>query len=87
MAALAAAALLFTPFLYIYDLTVLGVPLAWAAAQGARLGWLRGEKSLLAILYILPPIAYGLGLGLHIIVGPFFVLALLVLIERRTAGA
>jgi hypothetical protein len=86
MSALAATALLFTPFLYIYDLTVLAVPLAWSAAIAAQKGWWPGEKPLLLAVYLLTPIAYAIGLGLHVIIGPVFVLALLVLIERRCAA-
>jgi hypothetical protein len=37
-------------------------------------------------VYLLTPIAYAIGLGLHVIIGPVFVLALLVLIERRCAA-
>jgi hypothetical protein len=86
MAALAATALLFSPFLYIYDLTVLAVPLAWVAADAARTGWWPGEKLFLLAVYILPPVAYAAGLGLHAVIGPPFVLALLLLIERRAAA-
>jgi hypothetical protein len=80
-------ALLFTPFLYIYDLTVLGVPTAWYAGQAAARGWRRGEKPFLLALYVLTPAAYALGLGAHVIVGPVFVLAFLVIIYRGVAQA
>jgi hypothetical protein len=85
MAALAAAALLFTPFLYVYDLSVLAVPLAWTAARAARDGWRRGEQGLLLAVYLLPPVAYAVGLLLHVVIGPFFVLALLLVIDSRVA--
>ena len=84
-AALATAALLFTPFLYDYDLAILIVPMACLAALAQLSGWQPGEKLLLALLFLLPPAARSAGMGLGITVGPPLVAALLALILRRSA--
>ncbi len=62
------AALLTTPFLLAYDLTVLAVPLAWVVAQARRTGFLPWEKAVLAFVYVVPLLSlfggrYGLPLG------------------------
>ncbi|KWR89530.1 glycosyltransferase family 87 protein [Cupriavidus sp. IDO] len=53
-AVLASAGLLVPPYLYDYDLVFLGVALAWLGAHGYRTGWLRGERELLVLLWLLP---------------------------------
>ncbi len=49
-AALSAAAVVVTPYLFIYDLTVLSVPVAFLVRDGMEQGFLPGERTLLAIL-------------------------------------
>ena len=61
--ALAVAALVCTPYVLDYDLVCLGVPLAWLASQGARLGWRPWEKLLLVGLYLYPLEARNLNLA------------------------
>jgi hypothetical protein len=87
-ATLATAALLFTPFLYDYDLLLLAVPMACltllAQANGAREGsWLPWEKSLLALAFVLPLAARPAGLLLGVIIAPPAIAALLLLLARR----
>ena len=48
------SALLFTPFAYEYDLTVLGLAIAWMGWEGYNKGWLRGEKFLLIFAWLTP---------------------------------
>ncbi len=84
MAALTAAALLFTPFLYDYDLALLAVPLACLAALAQTTGWLAWEKLLLAALFLLPLVARAGGLLAGVAIGPPLVAALLLLAARRT---
>ena len=86
MAALAAAALLVTPFLYDYDLVLLVVPLAWVAGDASRHGWLPGEQAVLLACYLAPFAARACGLTLGIAIGPPLVLALLVVVARRAGG-
>jgi hypothetical protein len=85
--ALAAAALLFTPFLYDYDLLLLAVPMACMAALGVGTGWRPWEKCLLAALYILPLFARAFGLLAGVIIGPPLVAAMLLLVVLRTRPA
>ncbi len=83
MAALAAASLLVTPYLYDYDLVVLVVPIAWLAGEARRTTWLWGEKALLLLLYLAPLGARAAGLELGLAIAPPLVLALLLAIARR----
>jgi hypothetical protein len=85
--ALAAAALLFTPFLYDYDLLLLAVPMACVAALGVGTGWRPWEKWLLAILYIFPLFARAFGLLAGVIIGPPLVAATLVIVALRSRPA
>jgi alpha-1,2-mannosyltransferase len=80
MAALAAAALMVTPYLFDYDLVVMAVPIAWLAG----LTW---EKPLLLVCYLAPLGARAAGLELGIAIAPPLVLALLVLVYRRAVRA
>jgi hypothetical protein len=85
MAALAATALLVTPFLYDYDLVLLTAPLAWLAGKALRDGFLWGEKALLLTLYLLPFGARAAGHWLGVPLAPPLVLLLLLAIARRAA--
>jgi hypothetical protein len=48
------AALLATPFLLDYDLTLMAIPLAWLFSAGLRDGFLPWEKTLLLAAFVLP---------------------------------
>ncbi len=82
-AAMVAAALLFTPFLYDYDLALLAVPMACLTACALQTTWRSWEKLLLLALFLLPLAARPSGLLLGIIAGPLFVAALALLLARR----
>jgi hypothetical protein len=77
------AALLFTPFLYDYDLAILAVPLACLMSQAQRSGWRRWEKIALLATYLTPLAARACGIGLGIIIGPPFIGVLMGLLSRR----
>ena len=83
-AAMVAASLLCTPYLFDYDLACLAVPMAWLAARGSLGGWRPWEKSLLAILYFYPIEARNMSLHLGLPATPFLVAALLALILTRS---
>jgi hypothetical protein len=83
MAALAAASLLVTPFLYDYDLVVLAAPLAWMAATGARSGFRTGEVALAVLVYLLPLTNIVVRRHIGVPLGPPFILCLLIMIWRR----
>jgi hypothetical protein len=55
----ATGALLATPYCLDYDMTILGVAVAFAAAHGAEKGFAPYEKSLLALVWIVPLMARG----------------------------
>ena len=53
-AALVVCGLLATPYLFDYDLTLLGVAIAWLAIEGSERGFLPFEKSALALAWLAP---------------------------------
>jgi len=53
-AAVLVATLLVSPYLYDYDLALLGPALAWLAMVGCRTGWKPMERELLVLLWLLP---------------------------------
>ena len=85
-AALALCSLLATPFLYDYDLAALAIPLAWIAASAQATGWRPCEKIVASALFLLPLLLRASGMGLGLTLGPPCLLALLVVIARRSAG-
>ncbi len=87
VASLATAALLFTPFLYDYDLALLAVPLACLLAIAQPTGWRPWEKLAGATLFVLPLLARPAGMGLGITMGPPLVVALMLMLARRAGTA
>jgi alpha-1,2-mannosyltransferase len=79
-AALAAAAVLCTPHVLDYDLAVVGVPLAWLAAQP---GWLPWEKSAAGVAFLWPMVGRVVTLA-HVPLGPVILLGLFLLVARRS---
>ncbi|KAF7963376.1 hypothetical protein AWV80_10325 [Cupriavidus sp. UYMU48A] len=53
-AAVAAATLLITPYLWFYDLTWLGIAIAAMTVDCVRRGWMKGERELLSAAWLLP---------------------------------
>ena len=83
MAALATTALLFTPFLYEYDLAILAVPLTCMTSLALQTGWRSWERLISVTVFLLPLAALPAGLLLHVTLGPPFMLTLLLLLARR----
>ncbi len=81
------AALLFTPFLYDYDLAILAVPLACLMAEAQQTGWRPWEKMSLLSVFLLPLVARAFGMGLGVIVGPPFVAGLMGVLAGRAGLA
>ena len=83
--ALAAAALLASPFVLDYDLLLLAVPLAWLAREGLETGFRPWEKTTLAAAFVLPAISRSLATSLHLPLAPLVVGALLLAVSKRGA--
>ena len=81
--AIAAAALLGSPFLLDYDLTLLAIPLAWLFRRAAATGFLPGEKLALALAYLLPLIARPLAGHIGLPLSPILCLAVLGYVVAR----
>jgi len=85
-AALCTGALLATPFVLDYDLTLLAVPLVWLYAETQRTGFLPWERLLLGLGYLLPLFSRTLA-TFYLPVAPLLLMALLLAIVRRARAA
>jgi arabinofuranan 3-O-arabinosyltransferase len=76
--------LLFTPYGYYYDLTLLALPLAWIGWEGCTRRWLPGEQMALGLAWLLPSLMvfYELG-GIILPLAPLILITLFCLILRR----
>lgn len=82
-AAMAAGALVATPFLLDYDLTLAAVPLAWLFVEARRTGFLPWEKLVLAAAFVLPLLSRTLALTFGLPLAPLVLAALFLLVVRR----
>lgn len=82
-AALASAALLASPYLLVYDLVLLAIPLLWVWQTALRTGFLSWEKAVLAMAFFTPMIASETAYWLHIPLTPIALLAAFGLVVRR----
>lgn len=80
---MATGALLTSPFMLDYDLTLLGVPLAWLLQRGRESGFLAGERLVGAVAFVLPLFARVLAGSAGLPPTPFVIGALFVLLLRR----
>ena len=79
--------LLFTPYLFSYDLTLLAIPLAWLGWEGYTKGWIHGERVLLCLGWIMPFITPLLA-SINLQIAPLILVALMILVvKRRMIGA
>lgn len=85
-ALMAAAALLATPFVLDYDLTLLAVPLAVLLTQALRTQFLPYEKMILLAAYLLPAVARLFGQQFSLPVAPAVILLLFFALARRFAA-
>lgn len=77
------ATLLTSPYLLIYDLAWLALPIAWLAKLGIEGGWLRGERELLIVVWMLPILTFQIARILPLQIGPLVLLLLLWMLWRR----
>ncbi len=82
-AALAAGALMVTPFALFYDLLMPAVAAAWLVHAGRRDGFLAGEKLALALAFVIDLLSYPVAVWTHIGVGVVVPPMLLALAVRR----
>lgn len=81
-AALCTSALLATPFVLDYDLTLLAVPLVWLYAETQRTGFLSWERLILGAAFLLPLLSRTLA-TVYLPVAPLVLAAVLLAIARR----
>jgi hypothetical protein len=77
--------LLFIPHSFIYDLAILGLPLAWLGWEGYHRGWLPGEKVFLILGFLTPLVAPSVAQTTRLQPAPLILGALLFLAWRRAA--
>jgi alpha-1,2-mannosyltransferase len=73
--------LLFTPYLFAYDLTLLALPLAWLGWEGYTKGWIHGERVLLFLGWIMPFITPILAL-INFQIAPLILVAIMILVVK-----
>ena len=82
-AALAAGAVMATPYGLLYDLTIAAIAGAWMVRAGRESGFLPLEKEALAIVYVLPLFALQAGMAFHFPFAPFAGAILVAACARR----
>jgi alpha-1,2-mannosyltransferase len=87
MAALVCGSLLTSPYLLDYDLAWLALAIAWFGRYGVRHGWLRGEREMLAAVWLLPMFVGAVHVVTHMQLVPFLLLGFFLMILRRSIVA
>ncbi len=77
------ATLLISPHFFDYDLLWLALPLAWLGVRGLTAGWLRGERELLVLAWLLPLIGPALASATGLQLMPVVNLLLLLVVWRK----
>jgi hypothetical protein len=82
-AVLVSGTLLVTPYSFNYDLTLLAVPMALLAWDGYRHGWLRGEREVLVLIWLLPLVMAPIAIVTSIQIGFLGLVAMFAIALRR----
>jgi hypothetical protein len=82
-ATLASATLVAVPLILFYDFMIAGVAIAWLVRAGRQTGFLPWEKLLLAVVFVTPMLARGVGTSLHLPISTIAGLTLLALCAVR----
>lgn len=82
-ATLAAGSVLVTPYVYDYDLAILGVAIAFLVVDAGRNGWRAGEREILVVAWLVPMFMAAAAQYTFIQIGFFCSLAVFVLTFRR----
>jgi alpha-1,2-mannosyltransferase len=83
-AALMAATPLSTAFIFDYDLMLLAPAIAWLARRGITDEALPYERTALVAVFFAPFVSRVVGMYTHLLLAPIFIVALVVVIVRRT---
>jgi hypothetical protein len=83
-ATLVTATFLISPYLYLYDAIWLAIPIAFTVHHALKHGWLRGEREVLLLVWLLPISAESISRRFDVGIGPPICIALLVLLVMRT---
>ncbi|WP_228772503.1 glycosyltransferase family 87 protein [Cupriavidus necator] len=83
IAAVAAATLLVSPYVWYYELTWMGLAIAGLAVEGVTRGWREWEREILVVAWLLPIVLSANHAGHFPQVGPLVTLLLLMAILRR----
>lgn len=75
--------LLTTPFMLRYDLLLLAIPLLWLVNEAARTGFLRGEKHIAGLAFLLPLAPLAIAQTFYILLAPLVIGALFIAQARR----
>jgi hypothetical protein len=70
--------LLATPHAFVYDLTILAIPIAYLSWQGHIKGWLPFEKIILAVVWHMPLFSMFIALFTHLQIGPIILIMCLI---------
>jgi alpha-1,2-mannosyltransferase len=82
-AALMAATPLSTAFIFDYDLMLLAPAIAWLARKAVTDGALPYERTILVAAFLAPFVSRVVGMQTHLLLGPIFIAALLIVIVGR----
>ena len=82
-AGLGLAALLASPYVYHYDLTLLGVAMLWYGRRARAIGWQRWDRQAIALAWLTPMLAFALGSTASLVVTPALLLAFVALVIGR----
>ena len=82
-ATLASATLVALPLILFYDFMMAGIAMAWLVRAGRQTGFMPWEKLILAVVFLTPMLARGVGTALHLPIGTAGGYALLGLCAMR----
>ncbi len=72
-----------TPYAMLYDLTIIGLTIAWYGWHAFQQGWLPGEKKVLILAWFMPLFAQEIAIYTKIQVMPIILFAIIILAVRR----
>ncbi|MES2394274.1 MAG: glycosyltransferase family 87 protein [Acidobacteriota bacterium] len=82
-AVLMSATFLVSPYFFDYDMAWLAFPIAWLALVGMRDGWMRGEREVLALVWVLPMLMQPLAKEIVVQPSVLAIVAMVWMVVRR----